>query len=50
MHTHNRLSAVFPGVSGEPVPEENFFWTLWCKGRYQRQTHQQSGWVPLHSD
>jgi len=20
---------------GEPVPEEIFFWTLWCKGRYR---------------
>jgi len=24
--------APFPGPTGEPVPEENF-WTLWCKGR-----------------
>jgi len=35
---------------GEPAPEEFFFWTLRCKGRYQRQTHPQSGWAPLHPD
>jgi len=35
---------------GQPVPEEIFFWTLWCKGRYQRQTHWQSGCAPLHLD
>jgi len=30
---------------GEPLPEETFFWTLWCNGRYQRQTHRPSGLV-----
>jgi len=29
------------------VAEEGFFWTLWCKRRYQRQTHQQCDWAPL---
>jgi len=40
----------FSGTTrGEPAPEEIglFFWTLWCKGRYQRQTDQQSGSAPL---
>jgi len=36
-------------LSGEPVPKE-IVWTLWCKGRYQRQTHRWSGWAPLHPD
>jgi len=30
--------------------KKTFFWTLWRKGRYQRQTHQPSGWVPLRPD
>jgi len=32
---------------GEPVPEE-IFSTLWCKGRYHRQTHRQ--YLELSSD
>jgi len=36
-HAHNRFYEPFPGPfqdhPGEPVPEEIFFWTLWCKGR-----------------
>ena len=31
-HHHNRFTALFQGPPGEPVPEE-YFWTLWCKGR-----------------
>jgi len=42
------LRPFFRDYPGELVPEEMFFWTLWCKGGYQRQTHWQSGWVPLH--
>ena len=42
MHTHNRFTAIFQNYPGEPVPEKIFFWTLWRKGRCQRQT--QSGW------
>jgi len=50
-HTYTTILRPFSrDYSGEPVPEESFFWTLWCKGRYQRQTHQQSGWAPLHAD
>jgi len=37
-HSHYHFMAVFPGPPSELVPEEIFFWTLWCKGRYQRQT------------
>jgi len=33
-NNNNRLTALFPGLyRGEPVQEEIFFWTLWCKGR-----------------
>ena len=32
-HHHNHFTALFRYHPGEPVPEENFFWTLWCKGR-----------------
>jgi len=42
------LWSFFRDYACEPVSEEIFFWTLWCKGRYQRQTHQQFGWAPLH--
>jgi len=52
-HTHAHttiLRPFFAGLPGEPVPEEIFFWTLWCKGGYQRQTHQWSSWAPLHLD
>jgi len=27
--------------------KKNLFWTLWCNGKYQRQTHRQSSWAPL---
>ena len=37
-HTQLFYSPFFQDYPGEPVPEE-IFWTLWCKGRYQRQTH-----------
>jgi len=40
----------FPGLPGRPLPEEIFFWTLWCKGRRQRQMHRPSGWAPFHPD
>jgi len=34
VHTHIQLfMALFRDYPGEPVPEEIFFWTLWCKGR-----------------
>ena len=36
-HIHNRFTSLFPGLYGWWVPEKIFFWTLWCKGRYQRQ-------------
>jgi len=37
--------------TGEPVPEEIFFWTLWCKQKQDnRGTHPQSGLAPLHLD
>jgi len=36
-------TALFQDYSGEPEPEEIFFWTLWCKGRYQR--HTQTIWL-----
>jgi len=48
-NTHNHFTALFPGLPSEPVLEE-IFWTLWCKGGYQKQTHRQSGWGPLHPD
>jgi len=32
-HHHNLLRPFFQDQLGEPVPEENYFWTLWCKGR-----------------
>jgi len=32
----------FQDHPGELVPEENY-WTLWCKGRQQRQTYWPSG-------
>jgi len=48
-HTHNHFTTLFFwDYPGEPVPEE--IWTLLCKGRQQRQTHQQSGCTPLHPD
>jgi len=47
-HTHKYFMALFWDYPNEPVPEEIFFWTLWWKGRYQRQTHRQSGWTHLH--
>jgi len=51
MHTHTTvLQPFFQDYAGEPVPEESFIWTSWCKGRYQMQTHWQSGWAPLHLD
>jgi len=48
-HTHSRTTVLRPftrDYPGEPVPEVIFFWTSWCQGRYQRQTHQQSCWAP----
>jgi len=30
--THNRLRPFYRDYWGEPVPEEIFLWTLWCKG------------------
>jgi len=37
LHTHTTiLQPFFQGYIGKPVPEEIFFWTLWCKERYQR--------------
>jgi len=48
-NTHKHFMALFWDYPGEPMPEE-IFWILWCKGRYQRQTHQQSGTAPLHPD
>jgi len=36
IHTyrHNHFNCpFFRHYPGEPVPEEIFFWTLWCKGR-----------------
>jgi len=32
-HTHNHYMALFHDYPVEPVPEEIFFWTLWCNGR-----------------
>ena len=37
MHT-TILRPFFQDYMGELVPEEEIFWTLWYKGRYQRQT------------
>ena len=37
-----------PGWAG--ARKKIFFWTLWWKGRYHRQTHRQSGSAPLHPD
>ena len=34
-HTTTVLRPFFLDHPGEPVPEENF-WTLWCKGRFNR--------------
>jgi len=35
--------ALFQDYPGKPVPEEKLFLDfMWCKGRYQKQTHQQS--------
>jgi len=48
-HTHSRLRLFFWDYPCEAVPEEIFFRSLWCKRRYLKQTHQQSGWVPLHT-
>jgi len=46
-HTHNYFTAIFPRIPGwASARRRNFFWTLWCKGKYQRQTHRQSGWAP----
>ena len=43
-NTHTTVfTALFRDYPGEPVSEEIIFWTLWCKGRYQTQTLQQSG-------
>ena len=37
-YTHTTISRpFFRDYPGEPVPEEIFFWTLWCKGRYQKE-------------
>jgi len=48
MHMHTRVwQPFFQDYLDEPVPEE-IFWTLWCKGKYHRQTHKQFGWAPLH--
>lgn len=44
VHTH-----LFLDYPGEPLPEE-IFWTLWFKGRYQRQTQRQSDWASLRPD
>jgi len=35
-HTHTHMTVLWPffwDYPGELVPEEIFFWTLWCKGR-----------------
>jgi len=48
--THNHFTAPFWDYPCKSVPEEIFLWTLWCKGRWQRQTHWPSGWAPLHPD
>jgi len=33
-HTHTTvLRPFFQDYPGEPLPEEIFLWTLWCKGR-----------------
>jgi len=33
-HTHTTvLWLLFWDCAGEPVPEEIFCWTLWCRGR-----------------
>ena len=32
--THIRFMALFRDHPGETVPEEIFFWSPWCKGRY----------------
>jgi len=32
-HARKHFTALFRDYPGEPVPEEVFFWTLWCKGR-----------------
>jgi len=29
-HHHNRLRPFFQDHPSQPVPEESFFWTLWC--------------------
>jgi len=39
---HNRFMALFPGLPGWAGARRIFLWTLWCKGRYLRQTHRQS--------
>ena len=51
LNTHTTsLRPFLHDYPGEPVPEEIFFWTLWCNRRYQRQTHQQCGSASLHPD
>jgi len=40
-HTTTVLRPFFRDHLGETVPEENF-WTLWCKGRLQRQAGRHS--------
>ena len=41
-HSPQLFYGPFSGTTrGEPVPEKNF-WTLWCKGNQQRQTHRLS--------
>jgi len=50
IHSHKTILRPFlRDLQGEQVPEE-IFWTLWCTGRYKRQTHWQSGWASLHPD
>jgi len=43
--THTTMSRpFFRDYPDDLVPKE-IFWSLWCKGGYQRQTHWQSGWT-----
>ena len=48
--THTHFTALFQGLFRWVIARRKLFWSLWCKRRYQRQTHKQSGWAPLHLD
>jgi len=50
-HTHTHiLWPFFRDYSGEPLPGESSSGVYGARGDIKRQTHQQSGWAPLHPD